>query len=294
MSILWYKIEGSIQFQNTEVLLNYYFSVNSTTTTITGFYNYDNIGTNILAPTTIEDHTMYTATDNIFITSTRLFNPGRGVNFMDNNLQDKLLTSTAYFNFYNEYDRMVKFWVYSHNSDGTENSYDWPNLNYINVLSILRPSSNPLEEDLQVLTDNFNRQLEITMTSYPDSKINDDGVYEDNLEKLYKILTDIDTYQTTISENIAINDSFIADMLGSLSTAQLTTSENEETYNTVKQSLDDVKTKYDTHVMILSVKICIVLLIFMNGNEIYVRNASLFLGLTFFFTVIYGGSYLYK
>jgi hypothetical protein len=147
-------------------------------------------------------------------------------------------------------------------------------------------------EQLKVLIDKFNTQLTITTESYPDSKINDDSVYEQNVDTLYGIINQIDALQEKTSSEINKNNELIQRSRETIATAQEMSIEQDDQYSTVKQKLDDIHSTYDKDKIILALKICIVAFIFIKGNDIYVRNSSLFIGFILIFTSLYG-TFLY-
>ena len=143
-------------------------------------------------------------------------------------------------------------------------------------------------ENVKSLITDFNTQLDITVASYASSKINNDTVYEQNVDKLYGILAQLDALQNKTSASIAKNDELLQGMLSKLSDVQGTTQKQKDDYETVSQTLDDTQSTYDKNKFILLLKLSIVAFIFMKGNDIYVRNAYLFTGLTVVFVAIYG------
>ena len=148
--------------------------------------------------------------------------------------------------------------------------------------------SGSVSNEVQNLIDQFNRQLQVTLASYPDYKINDDSEYEKNVDILYGILAQIDALQSQTSSNISANDALIQGMLDSISDLQDSNVENSDAYYTVKQTLDDSRANYDKDKIILVLKICIVAFIFIKGNDVYVRNQSLFIGLILVLFSSYG------
>ena len=91
MAVSWYSVDVSIQNGPEVVIMKYYFSVNDATNEVLSFYNYNNIGVNILGPTTLPypfTSSEYPA-DNVFFTSTLKFGY-TGVNFTDKSLKKRL------------------------------------------------------------------------------------------------------------------------------------------------------------------------------------------------------------
>lgn len=288
MSRQWYTVTLLIPINYpidlTTTSRTYYFNVN-TSDVIMGFYNMD--GVNLL-----QSKVGYSYGDNEFNTVSNLFNNNQGVLFKDITIADDVpatATGTDIFRLYNG-ETIPYILGFMENNSRTGQMSGC-------TITITANTTSPISSistELQRLINEFNAQLEVTMDSYPSSKINDDGVYEDNLEKLYTILAKIDSYQTELGSDIAMNDSALQGMLSSLSDTQATNAANDDAYDTIHRSLEDVKSTYDKNVILLSIKVCIVLLIFMKGNDIYIRNSSLFLILIFLFTVFYGTSYIYK
>lgn len=164
MTISWYSIQASIQ--NIEgggvnTIVNYYFSVDTTSNLVTGFYSYNNIGVNVLQvnalpyPIGQPPARSINPVKNIFFISTLLFYLDEGVNFIDTSLQAILQTNTPYFNFYNSTNLPYLFWSYIINQTGnnTDDSRSWPT-DYIDIQSITGPPS-PItcfKEDTKILT----------------------------------------------------------------------------------------------------------------------------------------------
>jgi hypothetical protein len=173
MSISWYSMQVSIQnVGGGNTIINYYFSVDTTTNLITGFYSYNNIGVNILfsVPPSLPYFTpnfgdatnppYWTLADNIFDTTTLLFSTG-GINYSDTYLQTQPIqyetTQSVPFNL--NYP-LFSFYSYDYGS-GVRNylwAYSGPDLNNNNVLTNsinIGPISEPpcFKEGTQILTD---------------------------------------------------------------------------------------------------------------------------------------------
>ena len=141
---------------------------------------------------------------------------------------------------------------------------------------------------VQSLITQFNTQLNTTVNSYADSKINNTTVYEQNVDKLYGILAQFNAMQDKTSAAIAKNDELLQGVLYKFANITGASQKEVDDYGTVKQTLDDMQSIYDKNKFILLLKLSIVAFIFMKGNDIYVRNAYLFVGLTIVFIAIYG------
>ena len=139
----WFSIEASV---SPTTIVNYYFSVNNDA--ITGFYNYTNMGQNVLAPT----HLPYPLDqspvgslpgDNVFFASTSQFSQN-GVNFVDTALQTVMGSNTPWFNFYFPYypTGSCVMWCYDQNKSGTNtgDSYDMTT-KYITIAPLSGPPS---------------------------------------------------------------------------------------------------------------------------------------------------------
>ena len=137
MTINWYSLKLSIGTDIADptykpIIVNYYFSVDSTTSLITSFYNYNNIGVNIIAPMVLPPPFILFG-DNLFDESTLLFTTNNGVNFSDNALASYLSIehlfpsgTLLYFNFYDALN-ITYFYLYISNPslpNGT-NSTEW-------------------------------------------------------------------------------------------------------------------------------------------------------------------------
>ena len=103
----WYSINISIQnLAGGNSMLSYYFSLDTTSNLITGFYNYNNIGVNTLLPippspyfnpsftfnpiiTTIPNPPYLSPADNMLDPTTLLFSYNAGINFVDTYLQSQ-------------------------------------------------------------------------------------------------------------------------------------------------------------------------------------------------------------
>lgn len=144
------------------------------------------------------------------------------------------------------------------------------------------------DADLNSLITQFNKQLEITVASYADSKIKENTVYEINVGKLYDILAQIDLLQGKTSAEISRNDDIIQGLLPTLTDTKETTLKKKDAYGTVKQNLHDIQSTYDKNKFVLLLKVGIVVFIFMKGNDIYTRNAYMFIGLITIFIAIFG------
>jgi hypothetical protein len=88
--VVWYSLEASIQnidgITNTNV--KYYFSVDSSSSLITGFYSYNNIGVNVLFLDPPRNEPPYwSLPNNLFGTTRLLFSYNDGINFTDTYLQ---------------------------------------------------------------------------------------------------------------------------------------------------------------------------------------------------------------
>jgi|LauGreDrversion4_2_1035121.scaffolds.fasta_scaffold38936_10 hypothetical protein len=144
-------------------------------------------------------------------------------------------------------------------------------------------------QQLESLHREYKDQLQVAIEAYPDSKINEDAVYDHHVDDLNGILLQVEQLHQRARSEIAINEDTIQ-------TAETdpTPSVSSDNYETVKQTLDDARATYDKDRFILILKLCIVAFIFMKGNDIYVRNAYLFVGLIILFTSLYGARmYLY-
>jgi len=164
MTISWYSIQASIQNVGVgggNTIVNYYFSVDTNSNLVTGFYNYNNIGVNVLQvnalpyPIGQPPTSSINPVNNIFYSSTLLFDDYNGVNFIDTSLQSILQTNTQYFNIYNNTNLPYFFWAYIINQTGN-NTDDSETLstNYINIQPISGPPTFPcFLEGSKILTD---------------------------------------------------------------------------------------------------------------------------------------------
>lgn len=170
----WYSIEVSIQdnYCARPIIKKYYFGVNDNSSIpsddlVYVFYDYDNIGINIIengyiyfpldmkaqiaglllqigavlrtplsgSPITLEDY----ISNRVFDRSALLFSQS-GVNFSDVKLQSLLNTNTPYFNFYQDENGNIQLYSYVADKTGqnTDDSYIVPT-NYINICEIPHP-----------------------------------------------------------------------------------------------------------------------------------------------------------
>ena len=139
----WFSIEASIP---PSTIVKYYFKVNTATNAITGFYNYNNMGINVLAPTSLpqpldQSPVGSSPSDNLFFTNTLLFTQN-GVNFSDVALQVVMGSNTPFFNFYfpTYPNGSCVMWCYDINKTGSfsGDSYDMTT-NYINIMTLSDP-----------------------------------------------------------------------------------------------------------------------------------------------------------
>jgi hypothetical protein len=142
MTISWYSIQASIQNLGGggNTIVNYYFSVDTTSNLITGFYNYNNIGVNVLGPSILHSPFFYTENpaSNFFNGSLLQFDYA-GTNFTDTNLQTLLNNNTPYYNFY--YNPPNEMWSYTSGNNGTTDNSFILTTNYINIQQIPSPPS---------------------------------------------------------------------------------------------------------------------------------------------------------
>jgi hypothetical protein len=148
-------------------------------------------------------------------------------------------------------------------------------------------------EQLKNLSKKYDEEIELAYEAYPDSKINDDNDYEKHVDQMNAILGRVGALQQQARIKIQENNEKMQLELDE-SPYTDTTNEKRDMYDTVKQTLEDNRLTYDKDRIILVLKLIIVAFIFMKGNDIYVRNSNLFIGLTLLFTAIYGvRTYLY-
>ena len=173
---LWYSLHASIQnidgVTNTNV--NYYFRVDISSSLVTGFYSYNNIGVNLLVPvppslpffTQVGQATFppyYSQADNLFNTTTLLFSAFNGINFSDTYLQNQpiqYLISTQNAHFHLNYPL---FSFYGYDSGSGYKNYLWayagpdpPNFNDIltNSVDIQLLSGQPVPLTPQTVLNN--------------------------------------------------------------------------------------------------------------------------------------------
>ncbi len=148
-------------------------------------------------------------------------------------------------------------------------------------------------EQLKNLSKKYDEEIELAYEAYPDSKINDDNDYEKHVDQMNAILGRVGALQQQARIKFQENNEKMQLELDE-SPYTDTTNEKRDMYDTVKQTLEDNRLTYDKDRIILVLKLIIVAFIFMKGNDIYVRNSNLFIGLTLLFTAIYGvRTYLY-
>jgi hypothetical protein len=130
MTILWFSITANIPIGTDNLIENYYFSVDTDTSLITGFYNYNNIGVDILAPNVLPSPfgpPIELPADNLFNVSTLSFTYN-GVNITDPSLENTLHNNSPYYAFYNIFFNTPptnSMWSYtSANNETTNASYD--------------------------------------------------------------------------------------------------------------------------------------------------------------------------
>jgi hypothetical protein len=173
----WYSIQASIQnVGGGNTIVKYYFSVDTTSNLVTGFYSYHNIGLNTLfsvppsPPNFTTNHKSatnppyYSTADNIFDTTTLLFSINHGINYSDTYLQlQPIQYETTQTTPFTLNCPLFSFYSYDYGS-GLQNylwgfsGHDYYNNNVLTNSINIQPISGPptftcFKEDTKILTD---------------------------------------------------------------------------------------------------------------------------------------------
>jgi hypothetical protein len=120
----------------------------------------------------------------------------------------------------------------------------------------------------------FDRELDVAKEIYAESTIQKDGRIEQQLEDVRGILGEMEQLQTDIADDIETNTQTIQSVVQT-KTIDVPEVTNDPS-NTAKQMLKDTRSDYDRHRMLLFLKVCIVLLILVKGNDVYTDYKSVF------------------
>ena len=129
----------------------------------------------------------------------------------------------------------------------------------------------------------FQATLLEMMSIYADSKIDQDGRVEVHLDTLSRIMGQMVQLRDAIKREIANTNMFIS---RSASRANQNEELNDDLkkanaanmVHTADQQMNDAKTLYDHHRILLLIKVAIVILILVKGNEIYESYRLVFAG----------------
>lgn len=127
------------------------------------------------------------------------------------------------------------------------------------------------------LSAKFDRQLATTMALYGSSKMNNDGVVEQELLKINQTIKDLQLLYQSIVNDIGATSMLIqaANPPQPDDPSDTTAQDNA---NTANQMMKDSKTLYDKDRILLFIKIGIVLLILVKGNPVYTEYKGVFVG----------------
>jgi len=129
----------------------------------------------------------------------------------------------------------------------------------------------------------FRTTLDEMMSIYADSKIDDDGRVEIKMDEIKGIIGQMTRLRDSIvsqiqdadkSLTIASSRVYKKDEL----TDELESSNASNMVLTADQQMNDAKSLYDHHRILLFVKVVIILLIFVKGNDIYDEYRQVFVG----------------
>jgi hypothetical protein len=129
----------------------------------------------------------------------------------------------------------------------------------------------------------FRTSLEEMMAMYGDSKIKQDGRLELKKEELMSMMTEMARLRDAISTEINNTNKAItrmasrANVTGDLQ-VELKKSDAQNMVYTADQQMNDAKSMYDHNRILLLIKVAIVLLILVKGNEIYASYRLVFAG----------------
>ena len=133
------------------------------------------------------------------------------------------------------------------------------------------------------LEDSFQTTMNEMMSIYGDSKSKDDGRIDVKMEELRNIIDEMTTLREDIVREIRETNSAI---LVSASRAKKMESLKDDLKDsnlanmvlTADQQMNDAKSLFDRHRILLLIKVVIVLLILVKGNEIYESYRLVFAG----------------
>jgi|LauGreDrversion4_2_1035121.scaffolds.fasta_scaffold00961_7 hypothetical protein len=122
----------------------------------------------------------------------------------------------------------------------------------------------------------FTRELNVAKQIYAESTIQRDGRIDQQLEDVRGILGQMERLQTDIADDIETNTQTIQSIVqtNTITVPQV----NQNPSFTAKQMMQDAQSLYDQHRILLFLKVCIVLLILVKGNDVYADYKLIFVG----------------
>jgi hypothetical protein len=128
-----------------------------------------------------------------------------------------------------------------------------------------------------MLNNRFTEQLNTAQQMYAQSKIQDDGKIEQQLDEIKTTLARMETLHEQVADEIETTTAQIQQaVLENDVTVTPDQSDNKEF--TADQMMKDAQSLYDKHRILLVIKIAIVLLILLKGNTVYESYKYVFVG----------------
>ena len=133
------------------------------------------------------------------------------------------------------------------------------------------------------LDESFRTTLQDMMTIYADSKIKDDGRISVKMEELKTIMGSMTNLREEILKEVRETNKSITRMSARVNDEaalknELDESDADNMVLTADQQMNDAKSLFDQHRILLLIKVGIVLLILVKGNEIYESYRLVFAG----------------
>ncbi len=129
-----------------------------------------------------------------------------------------------------------------------------------------------------MLNNRFTEQLNTAQQMYAQSKIQEDGQIEQQLDEIKTTLAQMETLHEQIADEIETTTAQIqqAVLENDVTVTPDQSEENKEF--TADQMMKDAQSLYDKHRILLVIKIGIVLLILLKGNTVYESYKYVFVG----------------
>jgi hypothetical protein len=129
-----------------------------------------------------------------------------------------------------------------------------------------------------MLNNLFTEQLNTAQQMYAQSKIQEDGQIEQQLDEIQTTLARMETLHEQIADEIETTTAQIQQAVLE-NDVTITPDQSEENKEfTADQMMKDAQSLYDKHSILLFIKIAIVILILLKGNEVYASYKYVFVG----------------